>query len=95
MYKFFDNNGRILVLRPDMTVPIARMVNTKLKDMNLPLKLFYASNVFRVHESLEGKRNEYLDCGIELIGDDEKYDLEVLVTALEVLKSLNTRKCLN
>ena len=93
MYKFFDNNGRILVLRPDMTVPVARMINTKLKDMNLPLKLFYTANVFRVHESLEGKRNEYLDCGIELIGGDgEVIDLEILVTALEVLKSLNTKE---
>ena len=93
MYKFFDRNGRILVLRPDMTVPVARMINTKLKDMDLPLKLFYTANVFRVHESLEGKRNEYLDCGIELIGGDgEIIDLEILVTALEVLKSLNTRE---
>ena len=93
MYKFFDSNGRILVLRPDMTVPVARMINTKLRDMNLPLKLFYNANVFRVHESLEGKRNEYLDCGIELIGGDgDVIDLEVLITALEVLKSLKTKE---
>lgn len=93
MYKFFDNRGRILVLRPDMTVPVARLVNTKLKDMKLPLKLFYNAEVFRVHESFEGKRNEYLDCGIELIGaSGEKTDLEVLVTALEVLKALDTKK---
>ncbi|MEN8078745.1 ATP phosphoribosyltransferase regulatory subunit [Clostridioides difficile] len=93
MYKFFDNNGRILVLRPDMTVPVARMINTKLKDMELPLKLFYSANVFRAHESLGGKRNEYLDCGIELIGADGDYiDLEVLVTALEILKSLDIKE---
>ena len=30
MYKFFDNRGRILVLRPDMTIPIARVVETKI-----------------------------------------------------------------
>ena len=93
MYKFFDSRGRILVLRPDMTVPVARLVNTKLKDMKLPLKLFYNAEVFRVHESFEGKRTEYLDCGIELIGaSGEKTDLEVLVTALEVLKALDTKK---
>lgn len=93
MYKFFDNKGRILVLRPDMTVPVARMINTKLKDMEFPLKLFYSANVFRAHESLGGKRNEYLDCGIELIGaDGECVDLEVLVTALEVLKSLDIKE---
>lgn len=89
MYKFFDNRGRILVLRPDMTVPVARMVNTKLKDINLPIKLFYNASVFRVHESMEGKRNEYLDCGIELIGTKGIHvDLEVLVIAIEALKSI-------
>ena len=93
MYKFFDNRGRILTLRPDMTVPVARLVNSKLKDMELPLKLFYSANVFRVNDSFEGKRNEYLDCGIELIGAyGREIDLEVLVTALEVLKALDTKK---
>lgn len=89
MYKFFDNRGRILVLRPDMTIPIARVVQTKLKDVEFPIKLRYTSNVFRVHESLGGKRNEYTDCGIEFVGlEDKKSDLEILVLALEALKKL-------
>ena len=89
MYKFFDNRGRILILRPDMTIPIARVVETKLKDAEFPIKLRYTSNVFRVHASLGGKRNEYTDCGIECIGlEDEKSDLEILVLALEALKKL-------
>lgn len=89
MYKFFDNRGRILVLRPDMTIPIARVVQTKLKDTEFPIKLRYTANVFRVHESLGGKRNEYTDCGIEFVGiEDKKSDLEILVLALEALKKL-------
>ena len=89
MYKFFDNRGRILVLRPDMTIPIARVVETKFKDEPLPIKLRYNANVFRVHASLGGKRNEYTDCGVELIGlEDKKSDLEVLVLALEALDKL-------
>lgn len=92
MYKFFDNRGRILVLRPDMTIPIARIVETKFKDTKLPIKLRYTSNVFRVHESLGGKRNEYTDCGVELIGlEDKKSDLEVLVLALDALKKLGLK----
>lgn len=92
MYKFFDNKGRILVLRPDMTVPIARVVETKLKDTELPIKLRYNSNIFRVHKSLGGKRNEYTDIGIELIGLSEKEsDLEILVLALEALKKLGLK----
>lgn len=89
MYKFFDNRGRILVLRPDMTIPIARVVQTKLKDAEVPIKLRYVSNIFRVHESFGGKRNEFTDCGVELVGlEDKKSDLEVLVLALEALKKL-------
>ncbi len=89
MYKFFDNNGRILVLRPDMTVPVARVICTKLKDVSLPTRLFYNANTFRVNESMVGRRNEYIDCGVELIGADERYsDLEVLIISIETLKSI-------
>ena len=82
MYKFFDNRGHILVLRPDMTVPVARMVATKLKDLETPMKLSYCSSIFRVHESFLGGRNEYLDCGVELIGVKDKIgDLEIITPA--------------
>lgn len=93
IYKFFDNKGRILVLRPDMTVPIARVVATKLKDYKTPIRLKYESNIYRVNESLGGKRNEYTDCGVELIGlDSESSDLEIIITALEVLKAVNVEE---
>lgn len=89
MYKFFDDKGRILVLRPDMTIPIARVVATKFKEINPPIRLRYTSNVFRVHESLGGKKNEYTDCGVELIGlNGIDSDVEILITALESLKVL-------
>ncbi|MFR5172804.1 MAG: ATP phosphoribosyltransferase regulatory subunit, partial [Clostridium paraputrificum] len=89
MYKFFDDKGRILVLRPDMTIPIARVVATKFKEINPPIRLRYNSNVFRVHESLGGKKNEYTDCGVELIGlNGIDSDVEILITALESLKVL-------
>lgn len=92
MYKFFDNKGHILVLRPDMTVPIARMVATKLKDLEPPMKLSYCSSIFRVHESFLGVRNEYLDCGVELIGvKDNLGDLEIITTAIETLKSVTNK----
>ena len=41
MYKLVDNKGRILVVRPDSTLPIARVAATRLRDARLPLRLFY------------------------------------------------------
>lgn len=93
LYKFFDNKGKIMALRPDMTIPIARVVASKFKEVKEPLKFRYCANVFRVHESLGGKKNEYTDCGVELIGEvEEKSDLEILVTALDVLNVLEKYK---
>ncbi|NLK94979.1 MAG: ATP phosphoribosyltransferase regulatory subunit [Clostridiales bacterium] len=90
VYKFFDSKGRILVLRPDMTIPIARVCATKFNNTDKPIRLRYCSDVFRVHESLGGKKNEYTDCGVELIGlESSKADLEILLTALDTLKVLH------
>lgn len=90
MYKFFDQNGSILTLRMDMTVPIARVTATKFKDQTPPFRFRYCSEVFKVKEELSGKRNEVSDCGIELIGlSDEESDLEILVCALEVMEAMH------
>lgn len=93
VYKFFDGNGRILVLRPDMTIPIARVVGTKMRDVEMPIRLRYCSNVFNVNKSFGGKRNEYIDCGVEFIGDSSLgADLEILILALEGLKGVGLDK---
>ena len=89
IYKFFDSKGRILALRPDMTIPIVRLVSTRFKDINESIKLRYTSNIFRVFEDFSGKRNEYTECGIELITKEKNFsDLEVLIIAIEALKKV-------
>lgn len=89
MYKLFDNNGRILVLRPDMTTPIARIVSTKFKNAVYPIKLCYNSNIFRINENLNGKLSEITQSGIEIIGSNNlRADSQVIITAIQCLKSL-------
>lgn len=46
MYKFMDQKGRLLVLCPDGTIPIARLAATRLMNMELPLRLYYSHNVY-------------------------------------------------
>jgi ATP phosphoribosyltransferase regulatory subunit len=86
MYKFLDQNGRIMVLRPDITTPVARIAGTKLKDSYYPLKFFYSLNVFRCNENLNAKSNETTQSGVEIIGiDNLRADVEVIVTAIKAL----------
>lgn len=92
IYKFFDSKGRILALRPDMTIPIVRLVSTRFKDINDSVKFRYTSNIFRVFEEFSGKRNEYTECGIELITKEKNFsDLEVLIISIEALKSTGAK----
>ena len=86
MYKLTDRSGHLLVLRPDITMPIARLASTRLKDEALPLRLYYTQKVFRVNPSLKGRHNEINQSGIELIGASGVLsDLEVITTALNAL----------
>lgn len=87
MYKLFDNQGRILVLRPDMTTPIGRIAATKINEEIYPIKLCYNSNIFRVNENLNGKLSEFTQSGVEIIGvDSVRADVEAIITGI---KSLN------
>src|SRR5690554_5864174 len=44
MYRFFEPGTRTMVLRPDITMPIARLAATKLKSKPLPLRISYIGN---------------------------------------------------
>lgn len=90
MYKLTDNNGRLMVLRPDSTTPIARLCATRLKEEKLPIRLFYKQAVYSATRQMSGKQDEVLQAGIELVGScDKKADLEVLWIAVSALKKLS------
>ena len=92
LYKLTDNTGHLLALRPDNTTPIARIAATKLRNAELPQKLYYNQNIYRINTDYSGKRNEILQSGIELIGESGlKADLLCIMTALEALKSLGLK----
>jgi len=87
LYKLTDSGGRLLVLRPDNTLPIARLAATRLREAPLPLRLFYTQKVYRVSPFLGGKSDEITQSGIELIGAQaDPADLEVITLAAEGLR---------
>ncbi len=89
MYKFFDENGRILALRPDITTSIARMAATKEKDSPLPLRYCYTGNVFRQEQTEGARQREFTQAGIELIGSTSPVsDAEVIAAAIEAVIAL-------
>ncbi|MBE7039857.1 MAG: ATP phosphoribosyltransferase regulatory subunit [Ruminococcaceae bacterium] len=93
MYKFFDRDGRILVLRPDITTCIARMASGKLSDGIIPKRLYYSGKVFRYADRLYDVSCEFCQAGIELIGaKTDEADAEVISCAIEALLSTGLEK---
>ncbi|WP_096190218.1 ATP phosphoribosyltransferase regulatory subunit [Evansella halocellulosilytica] len=69
LFKLLDQEGNTLVLRPDMTAPIARIVASTLKNAERPLRLTYDAPVFRSQQREGGRSAEFEQIGVELIGD--------------------------
>ena len=90
VYSFLDWDGwsgERVVLRPDVTIPVARFYIDKMEGRK-PAKLFYVTNVFRFEETGTEARERW-QCGAELIGaGSTTADVELIVLALEVLNRL-------
>ncbi|GIP34281.1 ATP phosphoribosyltransferase regulatory subunit [Paenibacillus sp. J2TS4] len=88
LFKLLDQNGRTLVLRSELTAPIARVVGSLLKDEPFPLRLSYHSNVFRAFEQEAGRESEFFQTGVELVGDGSpEVDAEVIALAIATLQA--------
>ncbi len=91
VYSFLDWDGwsgERVVLRPDGTIPVARLYVENLSQQQIA-RLFYVTNVFAFEET--GKENrERWQCGVELIGSDKTTsDVELILLATKILQTLN------
>lgn len=90
MYKLMDHKGRLMVLCPDGTIPIARLVATRLLHMEMPLRLYYSHNVYRMANGLRGQSSEIYQCGVELIGSGSiRSDLEIMEMVASSLEQIS------
>lgn len=88
MLKCTDRGGRILVMRPDSTTPIARIASTKIREEELPLRLFYSQKVYRSNPTGHGHSTEIMQIGAELLGADGMMaDLDILSAAFEAMNA--------
>jgi ATP phosphoribosyltransferase regulatory subunit len=92
MIKFLDRRGNILALRPELTPMVARIAATRYKDADKPIRLCYSANAFRYELPNAGRRSEFWQAGVELIGNnDYAGDAEVIALAVEGLERLGLK----
>jgi ATP phosphoribosyltransferase regulatory subunit len=94
-YRVFDEQGQVLVLRTDMTIPIARLVSTRYARADPPLRFCYFAHAYRGVRPQRGQSRELLQAGVELIGSPTPAGtveaLNVLCAALDAAGLRNYR----
>jgi len=91
VYSFLDWDGwsgERVVLRPDGTIPVARLYVENLQALPIS-RLFYVENMFAFEGTGEGSRERW-QCGAELIGGSKpEGDVELISLAMEALAKLD------
>lgn len=86
LYKLLDNEGNLLVLRPDFTPSVARCAAKYFLEEEKPIRFSYAGSVFGNTSSLQGKLAETTQMGAELINAPSVYaDGEILALLIDSL----------
>jgi ATP phosphoribosyltransferase regulatory subunit len=92
-YRSFDEQGAVLALRSDMTIPIARVVATRYADASPPLRFSYVARAWRATDRGVGEPREFLQAGIELIGvRGAEGEAEVVALTIEALNAAGLRR---
>jgi len=95
VFKLTDSDGTLLALRPDLTVPIARLVASRFAERPGPHRLFYVADVFRERESLRGQARQFTQAGVELIGaSGAAADAECVAVLADSLKTAGLKQFL-
>src|SRR3954453_14965825 len=88
-YRVFDDHGHVMALRPDMTVPIARVVATRYARAEPPLRFSYFAHAYRGVRPHRGQMREFLQAGIELLGAPGPHgSVEALTTLCDALDAV-------
>lgn len=87
LYELVDNSQDRLVVRPDLTLPIARFLANI--QVSLPKKFYYIGDVLAMNQAHRGWANQVTQAGIELVGyESNRAELECLLVINQVNRLL-------
>ena len=91
-FKLFDPDNQMLLLRPEMTTPIARLVAQRLSNVPIPHKLSYGLPVYRRTSVGHGQSAEFHQAGVEVVGSTSPgEDAATIGLLVETLQSVGLR----
>ncbi|WP_262691055.1 ATP phosphoribosyltransferase regulatory subunit [Kordiimonas aestuarii] len=90
LFRLMDpDTQRMMAIRADMTIQMARLAATRLTDAPRPLRLAYTGNVLRTKGSQMRPDRQFVQAGVELVGAPSlEAELEVVILAVEALEAV-------
>jgi len=93
IYDFTDKSGRELVLRPEMTPTLARMIAARHSSFSFPLKWFTIAQCFRYERMSLGRKREHYQWNLDIVGEDSvTAEAEIVAAAVHALSTLGLNK---
>ena len=93
MFKFTDQDGKLLVLRPDATLSISRIAATKLPDPNV--RLSYFLNKWDAQNTGGVKSREIIQAGVERFGEEGAFsDAQTIAFAVDCMREVGLENCI-
>ncbi len=87
-YNFIDRGGRNVVLRPEMTPTIARMIVTRQQSLSKPIRWFAIANCFRYERPQKGRQREFWQFNADLFGvSTYQGELEIIRLGVSILQA--------
>jgi len=78
--------GERLILRPEITPTLARMVSKKSQELKKPIRWYSIPKCYRYEQPQKGRRREFLQYNIDILGEDTLYaELEILNIVVDTL----------
>ena len=90
VFELDDRKGEMLCLRPEGTAGLVRSLITNGLDDEEIKKFFYIGPMFRYERPQKGRKRQFFQAGVELIGNAIYGDLEVIQVAKMILDKLIT-----
>ena len=87
LFRFDDQGGRDVSMRPEVTPSLARLVAARQREFQKPMKWFQMGQCFRYERPQKGRLREFYQYNVDLIGEESlEADIELIALSIEVMR---------
>jgi histidyl-tRNA synthetase len=89
LYRFADQGGRMVGMRFDLTVPLARFTAQHVSKLGVPFKRYHIASVWRGEKPQDGRYREFMQCDFDTIGTKSVVaDIETALVIYDLLREI-------